>query len=161
SAGIMIPKAADPAGIADVARSLAARHPQLRLHLLVETALGIESAFHLARCAPQVDSLILGGVDLSTELGCAMEWEPLLYSRSRRVSAAAAAGIPALDTVQVDITDDAALTDESRRARALGFAGKAAIHPRQIPLIRHAFTPSPDEVARARRIVSAWEEGRG
>jgi len=62
-----------------------------------------------------------------------------------------------MDTVWIEIDDQAGLEDEARRARALGFTGKAAIHPSQVAPINEAFSPSEAETDLARRIVEAAE----
>lgn len=101
-------------------------------------------------------SLLFGAVDMSAELRCQNAWKPLLYARSRVVHAAAAAGVDVLDVPWLDLNDEAGLAREAAAA-ALGFGGKAAIHPKQLAAIHAAFTPSAEMVARAQRIVAAFE----
>ena len=133
---------------------------------IIETALGLENAVQIgaaspargvsrARAAPTVGALIFGGFDLSAELGAEPGWEPLLYARSRVVHAAALSELDAIDMPSRDLRDLAGLRSEAVKARRLGFAGKVAIHPAQIPVIHEVFTPSPEEVKRARRILDA------
>ena len=88
---------------------------------------------------------------------CSGSWESLLYARSRVVHAAAAAGIDAIDVPFLDLDDPDGLREAAERAQALGFSGKGAIHPRQIPVINAVFTPSTERVAHARRILAAFE----
>ena len=73
------------------------------------------------------------------------------------VHAAATAGIDLIDVPFLDLEDMAGLEEEARRARELGMTGKGAIHPKQLEVITRAFTPTEEEVAEARRIVSAFE----
>ena len=73
------------------------------------------------------------------------------------VHAAAGAGIDLIDVPYLDLDDDAGLEAEAQRARDLGMTGKGAIHPKQLPVIMRTFTPTPDEVEEARRIVDAFE----
>ncbi len=127
---------------------------------LVETAQGLETAAQIAR-AEKVAAVLLGGVDLATELGCEIGWDELLYARSRLVHAAALARIPAIDMPFLDVRDTAALAEEARRAARLGLRGKIAIHPAQVAAIQAAFTPAPDAVARARAVVDAYERAGG
>jgi citrate lyase beta subunit len=129
----------------------------LRLHVIIETNDGLSDAVAIARSTRRVASLLFGAVDMSADLRCANAWEPLLYARSRVVHAAASAGIDALDVPFLDLDDAAGLAREAQAAAAMGFGGKAAIHPRQIAAIHAAFTPSSAEIARARRIVAAYE----
>ena len=84
-----------------------------------------------------------------------MSWDALLYTRSQVVLAAAEAGIECLDTVYIDIGDEAGLREESKKARSIGFTGKAAIHPSQVVPINDAFSPTEEEVAFAQKVVDA------
>lgn len=128
---------------------------------LVESPRGLAAAEEMARDAPSLGALALGPVDLSTQLGCDLAWEPLLYARSRLVHAAALGGVPVLDGPYTDLSDADGLVREARAARSLGFDGKLALHPRQVDPVNRAFTPGEDEVAEARRIVAAYEENGG
>lgn len=126
---------------------------------LIETPRALEAAAEIACALPsgQIIGLLLGCVDLSLELGCALEWEPLLYARSRVVHAASLAGVGAIDSPNLDVADLVALEEESRRSARLGFVGKAAIHPSQVAPIHRAFAPSQEQIARARAVVDAYE----
>jgi citrate lyase beta subunit len=119
----------------------------------IETAAGLAAAEEIATATPRVRALVFGAADFAADLGISMDWEPLLYARSRIVTAAAAAGIPAIDAPTFDLSDDLALKIDVNRSRELGFGGKAAVHPRQVPVINDAFTPLPAEVERARRVI--------
>lgn len=154
---VMLPKVESPEEMRWMDQLLSSRHPGLRLQLLVESPVGIEALPGIARSTPRLEAILLGAVDLAAETGSDMGWDALLYARSRVVQATAAAGIASWDAVCIDLDNEAALLEEGRRARALGFTGKAAIHPRQVPPIHAAFTPSAEEVDRARGVVEAWE----
>jgi citrate lyase beta subunit len=158
-AGIMIPKTRAAAELR-VLEDLVATSPALdglRFHVIIETNDGLSDAVAIARSTRRVASLLFGAVDMSADLRCANAWEPLLYARSRVVHAAAGAGVDVLDVPFLDLDDTAGLAREAQAAAAMGFGGKAAIHPRQLAAIHAAFTPSPAEIARARRIVAAYE----
>lgn len=127
---------------------------------LVETAQGLEAAAQVAR-AEKVAAVLLGGVDLATELGCEIGWDELLYARARLVHATALARVPAIDMPFLDVHDTAALAEEARRAARLGMRGKIAIHPAQVATIQAAFSPGPEAVARARAVVDAYERAGG
>ena len=81
----------------------------------------------------------------------------LLYARQRCVHAAASAEVDLIDVPYLDLDDMEGLAQEAERCRAIGMTGKGAIHPKQLPIIERAFTPSEREVAQARRIVEAFE----
>jgi len=133
----------------------------IRFCVIIETNQGLERAQAIACVSERIDSLILGAVDMSADLRCQKSWEPLLYTRSRLVHAAATAGIDLLDVPYLNLDDPDGLRQEATACARLGFTGKAAIHPAQIPIIHDAFTPTPDQVARARKCVAAFEREQG
>ena len=129
---------------------------------LIETALGLENAVEIAGAAPRVAGLVLGGFDLCLELGAEPCWESLLYARSRVVHAAAVHGLPAFDMPSRQVSGDLVeLRDETFRVRRLGFSGKAAIHPAQLPVVHQAFSWSVGDAERARKIVEADRQASG
>src|SRR5690606_19276102 len=77
------------------------------------------------------------------------------------VAGASAAGIPAVDSPFFELDNPVGLRTESQDARELGFAGKGAVHPDQLPVIREAFCPTADEITSARAIVAAAENAAG
>lgn len=158
---LMLPKVAGASEIAEVEAALAGTGAALPLIVQLETAAGLTAAAEIAAASPNVSAVFFGAIDLAVDLGCAVEWEALLYARSRVVLAAGAAGVSALDSPCMDVPAVDALAGESRRARRLGFAGKAAIHPSQVPVIQRAFSPSAEEVAWARKVVEAYERQQG
>jgi len=158
---LMVPKVGGPDTIHALERRLSPALSGLPLMAQIETAGGLASVEGIASASPNVAVLFFGAVDLSAELGCAIEWDALLYARSRVVAAAAVAGVDTLDTPFMDVAAPARLGDEARAVRRLGFTGKAAIHPTQVPVIQAAFSPDDDEVAWARRIIEAYEANEG
>lgn len=154
----MIPKVRTAAGVRRAARLLSDGAP---LFALIETALGLENAAEIGQASPAVAGLVFGGFDLALELRADPGWEPLLYARSRVVHAAALSGLDAIDMPSVDFGEMGGLREEAGRVRLLGFAGKMAIHPAQLPVIHEVFTPSELEVERAQRILDADREAGG
>lgn len=166
---ILVPKAEDPGelrAVAEVVEGLRARpgsvdpHRPVWLMPIVETALGVENAFALARCTPLVAALTIGLEDYTADLGVAKTplGEESAWARRRIVNAARAAGVQPIDSVYGDVGDDEGLAAWAREARGLGFVGMGCVHPRQIQPVHRAFAPTAEELARARRIVSAFEE---
>lgn len=149
--GIRLPKTQSADDVAAVRAAARGRE----IHALLESALAIERAFEIAQAG--VASVAVGEADLRAEIGvpAGREGEPgLAWSRARVVNAVAAAGLPLpLMAVWADVADLEGLEASCRVGRALGYAGRTAIHPRQIEVIRRVFTPDADEVERARRIV--------
>ena len=131
-----------------------------RLVPLIETPLGLRRAADIA-AAPGVAALMFGGGDMAGELGTALAWEPLLYARQTLLMACAEAGIPAIDVPWIALDDAAGLTEEARRAHAIGFQAKAAIHPAQLAAIHAAMRPSDALVAEARAALAAHAAGGG
>lgn len=156
--GIMLPKVRRPDEIALLDEVLAGEGSALRLQVIIETNEGLEACHEIARASDRIDALLFGAVDMAAELRVEPAWEPLLYARSRLVHAAAAAGIDLIDVPFLDLEDEAGLDRAACQAAALGMTGKGAIHPRQLPVIERHFTPGPEQVAEARRIVQAFED---
>jgi citrate lyase subunit beta/citryl-CoA lyase len=150
---------------ADEVRALAAALPGRALHLLVESALGVERAFELATASSQVASIGLGEADLRSDLRVDGD-EGLTWARSRVVVAARAARLPPpAMSAYTNVRDLDGLAASCRAGRALGFCGRTAIHPGQLDTIRAAFLPSAAEVAAAQevleRVGDAATEGVG
>lgn len=155
-AAVVVPGAASVDELDRVAEELS-----VPVVALVESPEGLAAAETIARSAVALRALALGPVDLARHLGCELDWEPLLYARSRLVHAAALGGVPVLDGPYTDLSDPEGLAREARSARRLGFDGKLALHPGQVEAVNHEFTPSADEVAEARTVLSAFEESGG
>lgn len=154
---LMLPKVRSPDEVSMLDGLLNERSHPTRLHVIIETNEGLEAAHEIARASARIDALFFGGVDMAADLRCRNAWEPLLYARSRVVHAAASAGLDAIDVPHLDLEDIDGMMLEAERAKDMGFAGKGAIHPKQIPHLNAAFTPDEEEVARARRIVAEFE----
>ncbi len=127
---------------------------------LIETPKGLRLAHEIA-AAPGVVATMFGGGDLSAELGVALAWEPLRTARGLFILACAEAGIPAIDVPFILLDDEAGLAEETARAKALGFAAKAAIHPKQIATIHGVMRPTPDELEEARGAEAAFQAAGG
>ena len=126
---------------------------------IIESALGGLSALEIARAHADVVALAIGLEDYTADLGVQRSntGEESFWLRSVVVNAARAAGIQPIDTVFSDLDDMDGLAASVRAAKQLGFDGKGCIHPRQIPVVHAAFAPTADEIAKACRIVQAFE----
>lgn len=159
---IMIPKAAGAAELVQLREVLGpATAP---LWPIVESARGLEQAFAIAG-ARGVEGVLFGGADYSADVGCTLDWDALAYARGRLAAAAAAGGdaggVQLLDVPYLDVQDEAGLLASTRRTLAMGFTGRACIHPSQVGPVNAVFTPSEEEVARARAVIAALEAARG
>lgn len=152
-AGIRLPKVDSPAQVTRTA-DLTGKP----LHCLIESAAGVESAYAVATAHPAVAGIALGEADLRSDLGVTAA-DGLLYARSRIVVAARAAGLPPpVMSVYPDLSDLDGLRADCVYGRQLGFAGRAALHPKQLPAIVDGFRPSPSEVERSAELLSAVAE---
>jgi citrate lyase subunit beta/citryl-CoA lyase len=130
----------------------------LALSCLLESAAGVEHAYEVAVAHPAVTAIALGEADLLADLGIAADAADagLAYARSRIVVAARAAGLPRpVQSVHPHARDLDGLLRTTRLGRALGFFGRSAIHPAQVPVINAACLPTPEEIAAARELVAA------
>ncbi|MBA0051017.1 CoA ester lyase [Streptomyces sp. AJS327] len=155
--GLRLPKVGGPADVRWVAeRARGARSSVVPpLYPLLESARGIEAAFAIATAHPAVCGIALGEADLRADIGVTDD-AGLDWPRSRAVVAARAAELaPPPQSVFTDVRDLTGLAASCAAGRALGFLGRTAIHPRQLPVIERAFLPSPEEVGRAEEIVTA------
>ncbi|MDD9856969.1 MAG: CoA ester lyase [Gammaproteobacteria bacterium] len=155
---LMLAKVKSPDEIAWLDDLLSERGHACRLHIIIETNQALEAAHDIAHASARIDALFFGGIDMAAELRCKSEWRPLLYARSRVVHAAASAGIDAIDVPYLDLQDADGMVREAELARDLGFCGKGAIHPEQIPLINRVFTPDAAAIDRARKILKAFDQ---
>jgi citrate lyase subunit beta / citryl-CoA lyase len=155
--GIRIPKVES---VQDV-RWVADRAPGKPLICAIESAKGVANAIAIA-AAPGVRYLALGGIDLQKDLGVASGDAPLQYARSHLVVAARAAGLePPIDSVYPFLQDGEGLRRQACHSRSLGFFGKSAIHPSQLPIIHAAFSPRADELQWAREVTEAFDDANG
>lgn len=129
---------------------------------IIESALGVENAFSLARASRKVVAMAIGLEDFTADLGVprTAEGRESLYARTRLVNACKAAGIQPIDSVFSDVADMEGLLENVKQSRSLGFEGMGCIHPAQIRVIHNGFRPAPEEVDKARRIIEAYNEAR-
>jgi (S)-citramalyl-CoA lyase len=155
--GVMLPKveSADEVRIVDALLQRAAR--PIGLHVIIESNAGLDQALAIAGACGSMRSLLFGGVDMAAELGAALDFTSMLYARSRVVHAAASFGLDAIDVPWLDLEDMDGLREECRRVQALGFTGKATIHPKQLAVVNDVFTPDAERIAWARRVIEAFE----
>ena len=173
---IMLPKAEGGASVLHTDAKLAVRealndlpdgHIQI-VALATETAAALFVAGTFAGASARLTALTWGAEDLSAELGARANrdaqgrfLDPYRLARVLCLAGAAAAEIPAIDTVYVDFRDSDGFRRECEDACRDGFVGKLAIHPAQVPIINEVFTPTPDAIARAQAVVDAFAAAEG
>ena len=173
---IMLPKAEGGASVIHADAKLAVREAQNGLpdgHIKIlpiatETAAALFVAGTFADASARLIGLTWGAEDLSAELGAqrnrdaAGRWlDPYRLARTLCLAGAAAAVVPAIDTVYVDFRDSDGFRRECEEACRDGFVGKMAIHPAQVPIINEVFTPAPEALARAQAIIDAFTANPG
>jgi len=174
AAAVMLPKAESAAVLSETTTRIAAiearagRPPATRLLALVETAAGLVHAASLAAASPRVDALCFGHADFSRDMGLATADAAtgvVLHARCTLAIAARAGGVAPIDTVYLDVRDEAGFRRDAELGVRLGFEGKLCIHPSQVALANAAHTPSEGAVAYALRVLAAEREasaaGRG
>ena len=155
---IMLPKVESEDEVKIIDDLFLESNQQINLQVIIETNKGLEACFEIARSSPNITALFFGGVDMAADLRCSGTWDSLLYARSKLVHAAAAANIDSLDVPFLDLNDENGLLEQATLAKELGFSGKGAIHPKQIPVINSIFTPSPEEIAYAVRVIEEFKK---
>lgn len=162
--GVVVPKVDHPAELSGVFERLGDHSRDVIV--TIETPRSLLQAEAFAD-TPGVDGLFLGGEDLTQAMGMrrTVDGTELSTPRLLVVAAARAAGIAAYDTICPEFRDLDIVARDADTASAAGFDGKFAIHPAQVEPIARAFTPSDEEIDRARKIVDAYDEavqaGRG
>ncbi|MBX3578218.1 MAG: CoA ester lyase [Rhizobiaceae bacterium] len=171
-AGIMLPKAQSAADVEQVSAMLrvhearaGAEDGAIRIMpIITETALSLFGTAGYASPIARLSGLTWGSEDLSASIGARASRDDdgrltgvFQMARTLTLIAAAAGGLPSVDTVYTDFRDDAGLKRECDDAERDGFSAKMAIHPAQVPIINAAFTPAPEAIERSRAVVAAFE----
>jgi citrate lyase subunit beta / citryl-CoA lyase len=167
-AGIILPKAESAemvrmtsALIDAVAAEEGAARRQIRICGIIETARGLLNVHEVAQAGGRLETLMFGAGDFTNDLGIptANVGPHILNGKIQTALACRAAGLrPPIDTVFFDVTDAQGFERDCLEAKALGFQGKAVIHPNQVETANRVFAPSAEEVTSARRVVEAFGE---
>lgn len=134
----------------------------IKIMPIVETAFGLENVYNIIKASKRVAAVLLGGEDLTTDLGIkrTKEGEEIFYARNKVATACKALKVDAIDTPFTDTNDYEGLNRDTSKAKSLGMTGKAAINPRQIDSIHSVFAPTEAELKHALRIIDAMEEAK-
>ena len=132
---------------------------QVFLMPIIESALGVENSFEIAKSSENVVAIAIGLEDYTADLGVprTLEGKESFYARSRIVVAAKAAGIQPIDSVFSDVADMDALKANVMQSKTLGFEGMGCIHPRQVSIIRQEYAPDEAEIEKSKKIVLAFK----
>jgi citrate lyase subunit beta/citryl-CoA lyase len=162
---ILVPKISDPNQLQDLASRFVDLHtdPRVRIWAMMETPLAMLNAGRIAGASldseTRLSGFVMGTNDLAKDTRARLVpgRAPMLPWLMTCVAAARAFGLGILDGVYNDLGNAEGFVEECKQARDLGFDGKTLIHPRQIDPCNEAFSPSPDEVAMARKMIAAFE----
>jgi len=165
---ILIPKCETQDEVLNVEREISSnlKRSEIRnpvfLMPIIESALGLENSFNIAKASKNVVAMAIGLEDFTADIGVSRtkEGNESLYARSRLVIAAKAARVQPIDSVFSDVGDMEGLSRNVHNSKAMGFEGMGCIHPRQIPIINQGFAPDEAEIEKSKKIVLAFEEAR-
>jgi citrate lyase subunit beta / citryl-CoA lyase len=165
---LVIPKVQDAADVlfadlllTQIEQNIGLPAGRIRLEVLIESAKGVLHAEQIAASSPRLVGLIFGVVDYAGSIGARdpvrEQFALYHYPKAHVVAAARAAGIDVVDGVTLQFRDLKQCEHDARSAAQMGFDGKWAIHPDQVPVINRVFTPSSEEITRAREIIDLYE----
>ena len=153
---LMLPKVKTPDEITFIDDLLTDCNMDTDLHVIMETNEALENIYDIAHASKRIVALYFGGVDMAAELRVPNSYENLIYARSKLVHAGASVGIDVIDVPYLDLEDMGGMKKEAELVRNLGFTGKGSIHPKQINILNEVFTPSKEEIIKAKRIIDQF-----
>lgn len=171
---ILLPKVNQPEDIKKLdsligrlAREKGIPENKTRIMAMMETPAGVLNSAPIALASPRMSGFMLGAADLTKDTRAKITESrvELLFAMSQVLYSARIAGIDAIDSPYFNIKNEKGLEEHTLQAMRLGYDGKAVIHPGQIEIVNRIFSPAPEEIERAKRIINAFEiaqkEGKG
>ena len=153
---LMLPKVKTPDEITFIDDLLSDCNLDTDLHVIMETNEALENIYDIAHSSKRIVALYFGGVDMAAELRVPNSYENLIYARSKLVHAGASVGVDVIDVPYLDLEDMNGMKKEAELVRNLGFTGKGSIHPKQINILNKVFTPSEEEIIKAKKIIDQF-----
>ncbi len=153
---LMLPKVKTPDEITFIDDLLTDCNLDTDLHVIMETNEALENIYDIAHSSKRIVALYFGGVDMAAELRVPNSYENLIYARSKLVHAGASVGVDVIDVPYLDLEDMDGMKKEAELVRNLGFTGKGSIHPKQINILNKVFTPSDEEINKAKKIIDQF-----
>ena len=153
---LMLPKVKTPDEITFIDDLLSDCNLDTDLHVIMETNEALENIYDIAHASKRIVALYFGGVDMAAELRVPNSYENLVYARSKLVHAGASVGVDVIDVPYLDLEDMNGMKKEAELVRNLGFTGKGSIHPKQINILNEVFTPSKDEITKAKKVIDQF-----
>ena len=132
----------------------------IKIIALIETAIGLATVYDVIKASKRVVGVLLGGEDLTSDLGVSRtrEGEEIFYARNKVATACRALKVDSIDTPFTDTNDYEGLAKDTAKAKSLGLTGKSSINPRQIEIIHSVFAPTAAELKHALRVLEAMKE---
>lgn len=132
----------------------------IKLIPIVESAYGLENVYNIIKSSKRTVAVLLGGEDLTADMGIkrTKEGNEIFYARNKVAVACKAAKVDCVDTPFTDVNDNRGLIKDTILAKSLGVTGKSAINPRQVDDINEVFAPSIEEIRYAKRVLKGVEE---
>lgn len=166
---VVIPKCYGPEDIlfvdlflAQIEENMGFEPGRIKLEALIESADAVLHAEQIAKSTPRMGGLIFGLADFAGDIGAqelgGEQFFYYNYAKAKCITAARAAGITVIDGITLAIRDNEACRRDSQMGARMGFDGKWAIHPAQIDIIHEAYTPTSDEIAKAKRVIEEYEK---
>ena len=155
---IMLPKVKTPDEITFIDDMLTDCGLDTDLHVIMETNQALESIYDIAHSSDRIVALYFGGEDMAAELRVENKLENLVYARSRLVHAGASKGVDVIDVPYLNLENMEGMKKEAQFVKNLGFTGKGSIHPKQINILNEIFTPSEEEIGKAKRIMDQFKK---
>ena len=154
---VMVPKAETGIDLEIVDDALGHGAP---LIAVIESGRGLRRAFDIAKRSKA--GILFGGADYSASISADLaNWDAMIVARGTIAGACGAAGVPAYDVPYLDVKDTNGLSEQTRQSKAMGFAGRACIHPNQVEFVNAVFAPSPAEILEAKAIIKALDDANG
>ena len=155
---IMLPKVKTPDEITFIDDMLTDCGLDTDLHVIMETNQALESIYDIAHSSDRIVALYFGGEDMAAELRVENKLENLVYARSRLVHAGASKGVDVIDVPYLNLENMEGMKKEAQFVKNLGFTGKGSIHPKQISILNEIFTPSEEEISKAKRLMDQFNK---
>lgn len=161
---LMVPKAASGPALANLVHLLdlaGSGQERVGLWAVVESVGGLKNAAEIAEICGSSGGILFGGADFSLAIGTGMDWEALFHARTTLATEARVANGSLMDVPYLNVKDEEGLRAECVRVKALGFDGKACIHPSQVAIVNEVFSPSEAELDWAKRVIDAGKSQDG
>ena len=158
---LIYPKSESAHEINVISKILAKQYPNLPIIALIESGKGLREVDSIATDSHNLCGLMFGAADFAVDINSDISMNALTLARMQIIIAASLKKLASYDSPFFDFNDEAGLTQEANYVKAIGFTGKAAIHPKQISIINQCFKPSTEEYSDAQETIKTFNEAKG